>query len=215
MLIAELDHLKSSTTTNKSPVPPLSASSTTSTNPKPRPLTTYILTNTLWLLTFLSGLHLLTVANINPHLQTGYQTLLSLVPHWYGDGPGFLRIVGAVLTTWSVANSIWLQPIFTNALVSYLGGISYALYIVHGNVLKTFGYVVMPWTYRVLCNGGEVNSDCGMGAFVGAWALGMVIVGTVVFWVADLFWRGVDAQAMRFARTLEGWVCLSEGREGG
>jgi hypothetical protein len=34
-----------------------------------------------------------------------------------------------------------------------------------------------------------------------------VLNAVVAFWVADLFWRGVDRRCVRLARGVEGWVC--------
>jgi hypothetical protein len=34
-----------------------------------------------------------------------------------------------------------------------------------------------------------------------------VLNAVVAFWVADLFWRGVDRRCVRLARGIEGWVC--------
>ena len=48
--------------------------------------------------------------------------------------------------------------------------------------------------------------EYGMGrygrAFLGAGVLNCL----VVFWVADLFWRGVDGRVVSWGRAVEGWV---------
>jgi hypothetical protein len=58
----------------------------------------------------------------------------------------------------------------------------------------------------------------GMGGVMGpgeedSWRYGKAFFATailnsvIVFWAADLFWRGVDRRCVGLARSVEGWLC--------
>jgi hypothetical protein len=60
----------------------------------------------------------------------------------------------------------------------------------------------------------EVVVASGVGGAVYMWAfLGCAVVNVVgVFWVADLFWRGVDGRCVGWGRWVEGLVTERRGR---
>ena len=152
-----------------------------------------------WLLLFTLGLFLLSTPTLGVSETPGYRILSSFAP--WSDPAVFLRSMGAVLTTWSTANSQLLKPLFTNSFTLYLGKISYALYLVHGNVLKSLGYATMPMVFSVTNDGtkGRITTT----ALVLSWLLCVVITVPVTFWLSDLFWRGVDMPCVRFTRWAE------------
>jgi peptidoglycan/LPS O-acetylase OafA/YrhL len=102
---------------------------------------------------FVMGLFLASSPVIEAPLTPGYRslcTLLSWLPS-SGDFLGYpgslLQCIGGILITWSVATSApssFIASVFTNPVAQYLGRISYALYLVHGNVLKSLLYTLMP-----------------------------------------------------------------------
>jgi peptidoglycan/LPS O-acetylase OafA/YrhL len=124
-----------------------------------------------------------------------------------------LLVVGSILTVWSVAACPSLGPLFNNPFVAYLGKISYALYLVHGTVIKSLGYSILPWTLRLATwTPEEVPLDkawwltVSSSQKVAAHLLGWLFVGTTCFWLSDLFWRFVDIPCVSFARKVEGLV---------
>ena len=169
-------------------------------------------------LLFIMGLFFASSPVIEASLTPGYRTLCSLISRLPSSGdflgyPGsLLQCLGAVLITWSVANSpptTAIARIFTNPGAQYLGSISYALYLVHGNVLKSILYSLMPTIASTTGGFGSVNQS-GTQVTVGttpklaaAWLMGMAFVLPTTIWTADLFWRGVDLPVVRFGRCLE------------
>lgn len=113
-----------------------------------------------------------------------------------------------------------LQKPFLSPIAQYLGDISYSLYIVHGLVLFTLGTRLQErWTGQV---GEEKWVDNGFGELVEAvvrleldedlywrafWLAGIANA-VVVFWAADLFWRGIDGRAVRLGRWVEGLLVV-------
>lgn len=136
------------------------------------------------------------------------------LPHhlngWVGSPDDFILSYGSVLTVWGVANSKELGLVFLHPAVLYLGRISYALYLVHGTVIKSLGYVWLPVTLRLATATpadvpldkvwweGVTNAQATV-----AHILGYAVVGSVVFWMSDLFWRYVDIPVVNFARWVE------------
>lgn len=88
--------------------------------------------------------------------------------------------------------------------MQYFGKISYAIYLVHGPVLHVVGYRVERWAWGI--TGVETQQQ-----YVTGFVLGAVFVVPIVVWVADLFWRGVDARTVVFARWVEGRCNVREG----
>lgn len=155
-----------------------------------------------WLLLLVAGIFLSSTPTLGAAVTPGYRILSTLAP--WSDPAVFLRSIGAVFITWSTANSQLLKPLFTNSFTLYLGKISYALYLVHGNVLKSLGYASMPLVFSITNDGTKVGITPGR--LVMSWMLWVLITVPVTFWLSDLFWRGVDMPCVRFARWVEGKV---------
>ena len=154
---------------------------------------------------FTLGLFLVSSPVIEAPLTPGYRTLcaiLSPIPpssNFLGYPGSLLQCLGAILITWSVANSnpsSFVASFFTNPVAQYLGSISYALYIVHGNVLNSLLYALMPTIASTAGGFGTMNpfgtlvTVGTMPKFVAAWLMGMAIALPVTVWTADLFWKG-------------------------
>ncbi|KAF2430113.1 hypothetical protein EJ08DRAFT_252050 [Tothia fuscella] len=157
-----------------------------------------------WIALFTAGLYILSTPNLQIEDTPGYRWLfIYLTPHTYTDKKRFLQSLGALFTTWAVANSPLLQRPFNAAFAQYLGKISYALYIVHGPLIHIVGYSVTPnvWLHVT-----------GMGSW-GYWIgllLSSAILGVCVAVAADLFYRVVDVRSVRVARWCEE-VCFVKG----
>ncbi|KAK5007238.1 hypothetical protein LTR28_005525 [Elasticomyces elasticus] len=164
---------------------------TTTTTTTNRPLSSRL--RHLWLLPFATGLYLAGMPSWDPQITPGYATLMALWPNWFR-----WHTVGCLLLVWSVRNARDLHPLFTNRFAQYLGRISYALYIVHGNVRRSVTYALMP---ALLAATGGRESKVG---FAGTVLVESVVTYALTFWLADLFWRAVDLPSIRFARWVEG-----------
>lgn len=124
-----------------------------------------------------------------------------------------LLLYGSIMVVWSSATCASLGPLFNNPFVAYLGKISYALYLMHGTVIKSLGYRVLPWTlYMATWTPWQEDLDLEWWKTVPdrqkvlAYGLGLCFVATTCFWVSDLFWRFVDIPSVSFARQVESWV---------
>ena len=92
------------------------------------------------------------------------------------------------------------------------------MYLVHGNVVKSWGYGVLPWVWGVVKNGGRPGAGEGRegvsaSGVVGAWVLSVLLVMPVVVWLADLFWRVVDLRCVGVARWVEVEMSMSIANE--
>ncbi|KAK2809235.1 hypothetical protein FQN50_004071 [Emmonsiellopsis sp. PD_5] len=152
---------------------------------------------TIWIAIFIIGLFIGSSPNSSPGKTPFFRTLaLTLTPKYYPEPHRFLQSLGAVIIVCSINHSPDLQQLFTNSLAQYLGKISYAFYIVHGPILHSLGYSIMPtiWGYT----GKATDAQYCFGFLVG-WCVCL----PVSIWVADIFWRGVDVPSVKFARWVE------------
>lgn len=200
MLIAELDMIRQDTSSALLPISRRLSSRCTNKA-----------SSTAWLLLFFLGTYLASVPVSGCDSTPGFVTLCSWVPSTVTDKGWFIRSIGAVSITWSAINSESLKSLFTNRFSLYLGQISFALYLVHGNVLKSLQYASMPWIYSVT---GIVDPDiASTHSMVAAWLIGLLGILPVTFWLSDLFWRWVDMPCVRFVRWLEGKLSDELGEE--
>lgn len=151
----------------------------------------------LWLACFIAGFYLVGTPSWDPAVTPGYRTMMRLMPNWFR-----WETIGCGLLVWSVRNSHDLQFLFTNRFAQYLGNISFALYLVHGNVRRTITYSLMP-PLLALTNGKESVLGYGITILCNA-----VVTYSVTIWLADMWWRGVDMPSVAFARWLEKKVCV-------
>ncbi|KAL8376183.1 hypothetical protein RB595_007338 [Gaeumannomyces hyphopodioides] len=155
----------------------------------------------LWWLASIAALYLMSQPDFGAEETPGWVFLSSLVPeYWADDGYRHWQSVGAVLFVASVARLPRWQALFNLAPARYLGRVSYALYLVHGPVLHTAGYLIEMRTFAITTAGGQMITDRG---YVAGFALGAAFVVPIVVWAADVFWRAVDAPVVLFARRLE------------
>ena len=123
-----------------------------------------------------------------------HEYLMSRTPPRYADlWYGYERFwisVGGVMLVFAISNSSHLQRPFTTRFAQYFGDISYSLYIVHGPILFTFGSWYMD-KY-----GGDGSDERYILAFVASGLMNTLLC----IWVADLFWRGIDAKSVLFAK---------------
>ena len=115
----------------------------------------------------------------------------------------FPHVVGSILLILCVSRCKPITSFFSNELARYLGRISYALYLVHGPIVRCLGFTL---THRLWVWMGRGNNDIAMlptGPYYWAVSLGCIVVIPVVIWVADIFARFVDEPIVRLARALE------------
>jgi hypothetical protein len=109
-----------------------------------------------------------------------------------------------------------LQRPFTTAFAQYLGQISYSLYLAHNSVNHIVGtrwlnpahdqWQAAQQKARDLGGGGQARMDDMLlgerKAYLQQAAWGIFINTLVLFWISDVFWRAVDARALKVTRSL-------------
>ncbi|KAG8624355.1 hypothetical protein KVT40_007422 [Elsinoe batatas] len=118
----------------------------------------------------------------------------------------FWQCLGATGLMVLVARVPVLRGFFSNGLARYLGRISFALYLVHGPVLRSLGYSLAFKLWQVVGREGWRYHFCV--------CLTGMVVGPVTIGVANVFCRRVDEPVVRLARWVEGWM-KGEGEEDG
>lgn len=136
------------------------------------------------------GLYLLSFPIRNGPETSGYISLSMITANhtiWH--------TFGAMLVLFTLGNSEVLQGMFSTPFAAYLGKISYALYLVHGPALHTFGYGTVSSIWSVFGKDTWIQYQGGL-------LLGFLLVGPVVLWWADIFERLVDRPSVELARWL-------------
>ncbi|KAH6634173.1 acyltransferase 3 [Chaetomium sp. MPI-SDFR-AT-0129] len=132
--------------------------------------------------------------------------------------------LSAVATVWAVGDLDFLREFFEGPFAQYCGRISYAVYICHGPVEGLFkerliGHPPIPeWGEPGAPEYKPALPAMGIKGLIGddttiqitlSWLFGLWLLGPLVIWAADVFWRGIDAQIVTLARKLE-TVCLDD-----
>ncbi|KAK6584413.1 hypothetical protein PZA11_002637 [Diplocarpon coronariae] len=102
----------------------------------------------------------------------------------------------AVLVVLSISNLPAVQRVFTTPVVSYLGKISYALYLTHGILLRAFVAPVQKKLVRLASAGHDIEFHLAI-------FLSGILLLFVAIPCADLVWRAVDSPSVDLARWLE------------
>lgn len=150
----------------------------------------------LWLTVFVLGLYFGSSPNLGFKWTPGYMWIWKITPKTYGEPHRFPQTIGATLIIFGINHSPNIQKLFTNPLSQYLGKISFAFYIVHGPILHSLGYSIMPSIWAM--TGKESNFQYCLGFLIG-WSICLPIS----IWAGDIFWRAVDVPSVKFARWIE------------
>jgi len=159
------------------------------------------LQNAFWLFIFLCGMFL--GSQPSRGLKTGWfgwSTLGSAIPQWVGQKQRFWVGFGAILLVCATENAKFLQRIFDNGPVQYMGKISFALYLMHGPVTHTIGYGTIDILWRWIGRDTLFRKELAFGIMA-------VIDISCTVWAADIFWRLVDTPIVNFAKWFEDkWI---------
>ena len=98
--------------------------------------------NWIWISSFIVALYLASYPDAAGEVTPGYRYLATWVPEYYSEKYRFWQCFAAVQLVWTVNNSDVLKKPFNTPFIQYLGKISYAIYLMHGPVIHTFGYTV-------------------------------------------------------------------------
>ena len=148
LALAELDLLRSRSVTYGSSMPTfpiqdieLKKSEPGSTSSPSR--SSRRLSETFYWAVFFVSLFLLSFPDAAGHATPGYITLNKWIPASFSEKHRFWPTVGASLIVWSTCNLRFLRDrVFCWAPIQYLGRISFPLYVMHGPIIHTLGYMV-------------------------------------------------------------------------
>ena len=154
----------------------------------------------LRLFLLLASLYLLSAPDLCIQHTPGFKLLGRLIPPFDHQPFRFYPMIGGTMLVFLVSHSShnWSvnRLVFNSATAQYLGRISYSLYLVHGPVIHSFGYIVFAWMLKMVGQKTILQ-------YCIAFGLAYILLLAAVVWVADVFWRGVDMQCVWFAAWLE------------
>ncbi|KAL4986125.1 acyltransferase family-domain-containing protein [Aspergillus falconensis] len=149
-----------------------------------------------WIALFILGLYLGSTPNTGYKFTPFFMWTWNITPKTYPEPHRFPQTLGALMIVYSINHSKDIQKLFVNPVSQYLGKISFAFYIVHGPILHSLGYSLMPNIWHI--TGKETNFQYCLGFFIG-WLICLPIS----LWAGDLFWRLVDIPSVSLARFIE------------
>lgn len=154
-----------------------------------------------WGLCLIFGLYFLSIPYVEPVRAWPYAILANLVPDFVHDKNKLIRLFGAILTTWSCVHSRIAEPMLNSGVAQYLGKISFALYLTHGSMIKSLGYVIIG---RLRASFGALTRETTtLNQFMFIWVCGYLVMLPLLLWIADVFSRSIDVPSVKFARWLE------------
>ncbi|KAL2017670.1 hypothetical protein VTK56DRAFT_1884 [Thermocarpiscus australiensis] len=188
-----------------------------------------MLVKTLQILLILIGLFIGGWPNTDADMTPGIRYFLEHTPmpfakmdplapqkFWFG--------LSAVAIVWAVGELACLRRFFEGPLAQYCGRISFAVYICHGPVEALYkewllGHPPIPAEgvpgspdFRAALPATGVKGYLGVetaSQITVSWFVGLCLLGPLVIWTADVFWRAVDNPIVSVARKLEA-VCLDD-----
>lgn len=144
-----------------------------------------------WLAIFVS-LYFLSYPDAAAEYTPGFQMLSGMVPRWYPPGSKWMwyQAIGAVILIPCVLRSPTLRKLLEGQVAQYLGKISFSFYLVHGPVLHSLGFWIMPLLFR------DFGRPLG---FIMGWFMLL----SVTLYLSGLFYRKIDLWSMTVGRRLE------------
>ncbi|KAK3328922.1 acyltransferase 3 [Apodospora peruviana] len=147
-----------------------------------------------------------------------FATMDRLAPQkfWFG--------LSAAAIVWSVGEVGFLKRFFEGSLAQYCGRISYAVYICHGPVLDVYHGRVLgrpgvpaqgePGApdFKAAVPGKGVKGFFGIDTptqITLGWFVGLLFLGPLVIWAADVFWRAIDNPIVSLGKKMEE-ACLDD-----
>ena len=160
--------------------------------------------NAFWIVNFIIATFILSMPTQVPYPpgggDPGYQFLWSLTPTRYVNSRQWSRfwpMIGAIYLVFTIDNCKLLQAIFTSRFPTYLGFISFALYLVHLPLMTTYGTLLLRKSWRF------TGIDTDTGFLLGFWAAyPLILLGCL--WVADIYTRGVDVPCVKLSKWIYG-----------
>ncbi|RSL78710.1 hypothetical protein CEP51_007959 [Fusarium floridanum] len=144
------------------------------------------------------GLYVLSFPNKGAESTPGWMWMASL----FKDNPGYAVNVwvsiGSTTVVWAISFIKGCQGVLETRLINYMGKISFSLYLVHGLGNQFIGKPLIDFMWNNF-TGREPGfwKEC-------SWLFAIALYIPILIWLADIFWRLVDAPSVTFAKMVEG-----------
>jgi peptidoglycan/LPS O-acetylase OafA/YrhL len=153
----------------------------------------------LWGLLFLAALFLLSYPTVGAPAVFFYSFLSVWRPPLAWD-LFFWMSIGAMMLVFAAGRIHIVRRVLEWRFSQYIGKTSFALYLVHGTVIKSLGHFVVIQTWR------HITGYHGWGYAMGIVLPLLLAVGPVTIIASDWFWRGIDKPSVKFGKWLENLV---------
>ena len=150
---------------------------------------------------FVCSLFLCSVPIQGADVDPFFSYLVSIFPAQHHDGGGYVRCIGSVVVVWSVLHWEPANKFFSNSFSTYLGKISFALYLVHGAVIRGLFDVILPRLFVGMHI--KEKADMTMVQVTLMCVVGLVTCLPVCIAVSDWFWQGIDAPVVSLCRWID------------
>ena len=143
-------------------------------------------------ITFFVALYFLSYPDAGAEYTPGFVLLSWLVPKYYVPLSGwmFYQSMGALLLLPCILHSPLLRGLFERPVAQYMGRISFSFYLVHGPVLHSLGFWIMPRLFDYFSR-------------PVAFAVGWVILMAVTLVLSGWWYRKVDVWSMTIGKRIE------------
>lgn len=147
---------------------------------------------------FLLGMLLAGYPRKPPSASTPIYGPLSLLVGADENGRRVWYALGAIGILGALDSLPGLQKVFRSRVALYLGKISYALYLVHGLLIRSVGQRILNTVWRA-GSGGSGGEPWDSGVKFG---LASLLFIPVVIWAADLFERGIERRLVALTKRI-------------
>ena len=150
-----------------------------------------------WAVTVLA-LWLLSYPDAGAEFTPGFRFLAWLAPRWYLPISKWMyyQSIGALLLIPCVLRSPTLRNLLEGSVAQYLGKVSFSFYLIHGPVLHSLGFWIMPRLFEQF------------GRPVG-YVMGWFMLLSVTLWLVSWWHRKVDVWSVTVGRRVERALVLS------
>jgi peptidoglycan/LPS O-acetylase OafA/YrhL len=130
----------------------------------------------------------------------------------------FWYSISAFFLVWVSGHVFVIRRVLESRVAQYSGRISFAFYIIQHPVLNlVMGH--LNGSEGTLNSDGTRTGGSGLKGWIGVdtaaekifcWFMGLMIIGSLLVWAADLFTRAIDVQFVKLAKNIEAKVCVAE-----
>jgi len=142
-----------------------------------------------------TALHFLSYPDAAAEYTPGFRTMAKWVPRYYIPLSGWMvyQSLGALILLPCVMRTPFLVSILESRFAQYLGRISFSLYLVHGPILHSVGFWIMPRLFDYF------------GQPVG-FVVGWTVLMTLTLYLANIWYKKVDLWSVTVGKRIERMV---------